>query len=143
MLVEKNSSTKIIEDKMNFKFEELELVGKCDGGINERLIYKYNDKLYFFILQDKNVINTIGEVKLQKEYDHGLVRRFIINNTTYYFIERKVFFINQYQNYNEYSFFDNENKDNNYRFISKDIIKLLDEEAVVIQMVNSFLENVG
>lgn len=143
MLVEKNSSTKIIEDKMNFKFEELELAGKCDGGINERLIYKYNDKLYFFILQDKNMINTIGEVKLQKEYDHGLVRRFIINNTTYYFIERKVFFINQYQNYNEYSFFDNENKNNNYCFISKDTIKLLDEEAVVIQMVNSFLENVG
>ena len=143
MLVEKNSSTKIIEDRMNFKFEELELVGKYDGGINERLIYKYNDKLYFFILQDKNMINTISEVKLQKEYDHGLIRRFIVNNTTYYFIERKVFFINQYQNYNEYSFFDNENKDNNYCFISKDIIKLLDEEAVVIQMVNSFLENVG
>ena len=143
MLVEKNSSTKIIEDKMNFKFEELELVGKFDGGINERLIYKYNDKLYFFILQDKNMINTIGEVKLQKEYDHGLIRRFIVNNTTYYFIERKVFFINQYQNYNEYSFYDNENKDNNYCFVSKDTIKLLDEEAVVIQMVNSFLENIG
>ena len=143
MLVEKNSSTKIIEDRMNFKFEDLELVGKCDKIINERLIYKYNDKLYFFILQDKNMINTISEVKLQKEYDHGLIRRFIVNNTTYFLIERKVLFINQYQKYNEYSFFDNENKDNNYCFISKDIIKLLDEEAVVIQMVNSFLENVG
>ena len=143
MLVEKNSSTKIIEDRMNFKFEDLELVGKCDKIINERLIYKYNDKLYFFILQDKNMINTIGEVKPQKEYERGLIRRFIVNNTTYTFVERKVFFINWRQGYNEYSFYDNENKDNNYCFISKDAIKLLDEEAVVIQMVNSFLENVG
>lgn len=143
MLVEKNSSTKIIEDRMNFKFEDLELVGKCDRSISERLMYKYNDRLYFFILQDKNIINTISEVKLQKEYDRGLIRRFIVNNTTYCFIERKVFFINQHQNYNEYSFFDNENKNNSYRFISKDTIKLLDEEAVVIQMINSFLENVG
>ena len=143
MLVEKNSSTKIIENRMNFKFEELELVGKCDKSINERLIYKYNDRLYFFILQDKNMINTIGEVKLQKEFDRGLIRRFIVDNVTYNFIEKKVFFINWHHGYNEYSFYDNENKDNNYCFISKDTIKLLDEEAVVIQMVNSFLENVG
>ena len=45
MLVEKNSSTKIIENRMNFKFEELELVGKCDKSINERLIYKYNNNI--------------------------------------------------------------------------------------------------
>ena len=89
------------------------------------------------------MINTIGEVKPQKEYERGLIRRFIVNNTTYNFIERKVFFINWHQGYNEYSFYDNENKDNNYCFVSKDTIKLLDEEAVVIQMVNSFLENVG
>ena len=54
MLVEKNSSTKIIKDRMNFKFEDLELVGKCDRVIQK----KWHEKVQVFSL-DHEMPGTI------------------------------------------------------------------------------------
>ena len=43
MLVKENSSTKIIEDKMEFTFKDLEIIGKYKIGKIDVVFYRKND----------------------------------------------------------------------------------------------------
>ena len=48
MLVKENSSTKIIEDKIGFKFKDLEMIGKYKIGKIDVVFYRNSKKFLFF-----------------------------------------------------------------------------------------------
>ena len=48
MLVKENSSTKIIEDKMEFTFKDLEIIGKYKIGKIDVVFYRNSKKFLFF-----------------------------------------------------------------------------------------------
>ena len=51
MIIKENEITKLIEDKMGFKFEDLELVGKFNKYVNSCFkiaFYKYEEDFFMF-----------------------------------------------------------------------------------------------
>ena len=83
MLIKENSSTKTIEDKMNFKFEDLILIGKKESLYMDRIFYKSDKNVLMFSLYDSKEICVIEKItNLQTEYDK-MMKSLKINKKEY------------------------------------------------------------
>ena len=96
MLVEKNSSTKIIEDLMGFEFEKLELIGHVTDKISlysEGAFYKYFDKIFCFRIEDSKIcsISSIEDLSLTSI---SFLSKFKVKDKMYSFKSNKILFIN-------------------------------------------------
>ena len=146
MLVKENSSTKIIEDKIGFKFKDLELMGHGSlyrywDTFYKILLYKYKDKFLIFKIYNENNIHSIAVVtNIQKSNFHSF-SSFKINNDVYDYEEEKEIFASKYNDRVEYDFFDkNYEQCYDWKVITKDYLKISDEEMVMLKLTGEFLD---
>ena len=142
MLVKENSVTKIIEDKMGFKFKDLILIGKIEDSYMNRIFYKDNNNMFIFFIRYSREICVIRKItNMQKEYDKSMMC-LEINGKNYYYRTRKVLLIDEvFKNELEYcyTFLCHEN-DTNENFVLPEPLELENEEIVIIELLNSFFD---
>ena len=142
MLVKENSVTKIIEDKMGFKFKDLILIGKIEDSYMNRIFYKDNNNMFIFFIRYSREICVIRKIaNMQEEYDKSMMS-LKINGKNYYYRTKKVLLIDEvFENKLEYSynFLCHEN-DTNENFVLSEPLELENEEIVIIELLNSFFD---
>ena len=142
MLVKENSVTKIIEDKMGFKFKDLILIGKIEDSYMNRIFYKDNNNMFMFFIRYSREICVIRKItNMQEEYDKSMMC-LEINGKNYYYRTKKVLLIDEVsENKLEYSynFLCHEN-DTNENFVLSEPLELENEEIVIIELLNSFFD---
>ena len=143
MLVKENSSTKVIEDKMGFKFKDLMLIGKVESLCMTKIFYKDNKNTFIFFLCDPNEICIIKKItNMQKEYDKSMMR-LEINGKNYYYKTKEVLLIDdnledELQYYYTFLYYGDEDKKE--VFSLPESIELEDEENVIIVLTDSFFD---
>lgn len=135
-----------IEDKMGFKFKDLELIGHGSlyrywDTFYKILLYKYKDKFLIFKIYNENNIHSIATVtNIQKSNWHSF-SSFKINNDVYDYEEEKEIFASKYNDRVEYDFFDkNYEQCYDWKVIRKDYLKVSDEEMVMLKLTGEFLD---
>ena len=143
MLVKENSSTKVIEDKMGFKFKDLVLIGKVESLYMTKIFYKDDKNTFMFFLYDPNEICIIKKIKnIQKEYNETMLS-IKINEKNYYYKTKEVLLINEssedeLQYY--YTFLCYGDEDKKEVFSLPESIELEDEENVIMVLTDSFFD---
>ena len=135
-----------IEDKMGFKFKDLELIGHGSlyrywDTFYKILLYKYEDKFLIFKIYNENNIHSIAVVtNIQKSNWHSF-SSFKINNDVYDYEEEKEIFASKYNDRVEYDFFDkNYEQCYDWKVIRKDYLKITDEEMIILKLTGEFLD---
>ena len=143
MLVKENSSTKIIEDKMGFKFKDLVLIGKVESLYMSKIFYKDDKNTFIFFLYDPNEICVIKKItNLQKEYNETMLS-IRIDEKNYYYKTKEVLLIDEnledeLQYY--YTLLRYGDEDKKEVFSLPETIELEDEENVIIVLTDSFFD---
>ena len=143
MLVKENSSTKVIEDKMGFKFKDLMLIGKVESLYMTKIFYKDDNNTFIFFLCDPNEICVIKKItNMQKEYNETMLS-IIINEKNYYYKTKEVLLIDdnfedELQYY--YTFLRYGDEDKKEVFSLPESIELEDEENVIMVLTDSFFD---
>ena len=143
MLVKENSSTKIIEDKMGFKFKDLMLIGKVESLYMTKIFYKDDKNTFIFFLYDPNEICVIKKItNLQKEYNETMLS-IRIDEKNYYYKTKEVLLIDEnledeMQYY--YTFLRYGDEDKKEVFSLPESIELEDEENVIMVLTDSFFD---
>ena len=143
MLVKENSSTKVIEDKMGFKFKDLILIGKVESLYMTKIFYKDDKNTFIFFLCDPNEICIIKKItNMQKEYNETMLS-IRINEKNYYYKTKEVLLIDdnfedELQYY--YTFLRYGDEDKKEVFSLPESIELEDEENVIMVLTDSFFD---
>ena len=143
MLVKENSSTKVIEDKMGFKFKDLMLIGKVESLYMTKIFYKDDKNTFIFFLCDPNEICVIKKItNMQKEYNETMLS-IRINEKNYYYKTKEVLLIDdnfedELQYY--YTFLCYGDEDKKEVFSLSESIELEDEENVIMVLTDSFFD---
>ena len=143
MLVKENSSTKVIEDKMGFKFKDLMLIGKVESLYMSKIFYKDDKNTFIFFLCDPNEICVIKKItNMQKEYNETMLS-IRINEKNYYYKTKEVLLIDdnfedELQYY--YTFLRYGDEDKKEVFSLPESIELEDEENVIMVLTDSFFD---
>ena len=143
MLVKENSSTKVIEDKMGFKFKDLMLIGKFESLYMTKIFYKDDKNTFIFFLCDPNEICVIKKItNMQKEYNETMLS-IRINEKNYYYKTKEVLLIDdnfedELQYY--YTFLRYGDEDKKEVFSLPESIELEDEENVIMVLTDSFFD---
>ena len=143
MLVKENSSTKVIEDKMGFKFKDLMLIGKVESLYMTKIFYKDDKNTFIFFLCDPNEICVIKKItNMQKEYNETMLS-IRINEKNYYYKTKEVLLIDdnfedELQYY--YTFLRYGDEDKKEVFSLPESIELEDEENVIMVLTDSFFD---
>ena len=143
MLIKENSSTKIIEDKMGFKFEDLDLIGyltKFSNGYLEIKIalYKNKDSIFEFEFKVDNLKQIHSIIKIDSiDLRRGAGKiSFIFNNKKYYCTTSDVLSISAYENSYKYKLI---NTQNSIEFLNENKLMISDEEFVMLKLLDDFL----
>ena len=143
MLVKENSSTKVIEDKMGFKFKDLMLIGKVESLYMTKIFYKDDKNTFIFFLCDPNEICVIKKItNMQKEYNETMLS-IRINEKNYYYKTKEVLLIDE--NFEDelqyyYTFLCYGDEDKKEVFSLPESIELEDEENVIMVLTDSFFD---
>ena len=143
MLVKENSSTKVIEDKMGFKFKDLMLIGKVESLYMSKIFYKDDKNTFMFFLYDPNQICVIKKItNMQKEYNETMLS-IRIDEKNYYYKTKEVLLIDEnledeLQYY--YTFLRYRDEDKKEVFSLPEPIELEDEENVIMVLTDSFFD---
>ena len=143
MLIKENSSAKIIEDKMGFKFEDLDLIGyltKFSNGYLEIKIalYKNKDSIFEFEFKVDNLKQIHSIIKIDSiDLRRGTGKiSFIFNNKKYYCTTSDVLSISAYENSYKYKLI---NTQNSIEFLNENKLMITDEEFVMLKLLDDFL----
>ena len=143
MLVKENSVTKIIEDKMGFKFKDLILIGKIEDSYMNRIFYKDNNNTFIFFIRYSREICVIRKItNMQKEYNKSMMRLEINGKNYYYYNTKEVLLIDdnfedELQYYYTFLCYGNNENEN---FVLSEPLELENEEIVIIELLNSFFD---
>ena len=137
MLVKENSSTKIIEDKMEFTFKDLEIIGKYKIGKIDVVFYRNKKKIFVFQIYDSSQITIIIRIPKLTSDNVKLQYRFEINGKVYNYDEDLMLFIKFCGETIFYTFCEHSNFD----FYSTQKLEITDEEAVAINLLDSFFDD--
>ena len=136
MLVKENSVTKIIEDKMEFTFKDLEIIGKYKIGKIDVVFYRNSKKIFVFQIYDSSQITIIIRIPKLTSDNIKLQYRFEINGKVYNYEEDLMLFINFCEETIFYTFYDHPY----FNFHSTQKLEIADEEAVMINLLDSFFD---
>ena len=143
MLVKENSVTKIIEDKMGFKFKDLILIGKIEDSYMNRIFYKDNNNTFIFFIRYSREICVIRKItNMQEEYDKSMMSLKINGKNYYYYKTKEVLLIDdnfedELQYYYTFLCYGNNENEN---FVLSEPLELENEEIVIIELLNSFFD---
>ena len=142
MLVKENSSTKVIEDKMGFKFKDLILIGKIEDSYMNKIFYKNNNNTFIFFIRYSREICVIKKItNLRKEYNE-IMLSIKINEKNYYYKTKEVLLINE-SSEDELQYYYTlcyGNEDKKEIFSLPESIELEDEENVIMVLTDSFFD---
>ena len=145
MLVKENSSTKIIEDKMGFKFKDLDPIGyltKFSNGYLEIKIalYKNEDSIFEFEFNVGNLKQIHSIIKIDSiDLRRGAGKiSFIFNNKKYYCVASDILSISAYKKSYKYKLINN-NTLNSTEFLNENKLMITDEEFVILKLLDDFL----
>ena len=143
MLIKENSSAKIIEDKMGFKFKDLDPIGyltKFSNGYLEIKIalYKNEDSIFEFEFEVGNLKQIHSIIKIDSiDLRRGAGKiSFIFNNKKYYCVTSDVLSISAYKNSYKYKLINNINS---IEFLNENKLMITDEEFVMLKLLDDFL----
>lgn len=143
MLIKENSSTKIIEDKMGFKFKDLDPIGyltKFSNGYLEIKIalYKNKDSIFEFEFNVDNLKQIHSIIKIDSiDLRRGTGKiSFIFNNKKYYCVTSDILSISAYENSYKYKLI---NTQNSIEFLNENKLMITDEEFVMLKLLDDFL----
>ena len=143
MLIKENSSTKIIEDKMGFKFKDLDPIGyltKFSNGYLEIKIalYKNKDSIFEFEFNVDNLKQIHSIIKIDSiDLRRGAGKiSFIFNNKKYYCTTSDVLSISAYENSYKYKLI---NTQSSIEFLNENKLMITDEEFVMLKLLDDFL----
>ena len=143
MLIKENSSTKIIEDKMGFKFKDLDPIGyltKFSNGYLEIKIalYENKDSIFEFEFNVDNLKQIHSIIKIDSiDLRRGTGKiSFIFNNKKYYCTTSDVLSISAYENSYKYKLI---NTQNSIEFLNENKLMISDEEFVMLKLLDDFL----
>ena len=143
MLIKENSSTKIIEDKMGFKFKDLDPIGyltKFSNGYLEIKIalYKNEDSIFEFEFNVGNLKQIHSIIKIDSiDLRRGAGKiSFIFNNKKYYCAASDVLSISAYKNSYKYKLI---NTQNSIEFLNENKLMITDEEFIMLKLLDNFL----
>ena len=143
MLIKENSSAKIVEDKMGFKFKDLDLIGyltKFSNGYLEIKIalYKNKDSIFEFEFKVDNLKQIHSIIKIDSiDLRRGTGKiSFIFNNKKYYCTTSDVLSISAYENSYKYKLI---NTQNSIEFLNENKLMITDEEFVMLKLLDDFL----
>ena len=143
MLVKENSVTKIIEDKMGFKFKDLILIGKIEDSYMNKIFYKDNNDTFIFFVRYSREICVIRKItNMQEEYDKSMMSLKINGKNYYYYKTKEVLLIDdnfedELQYYYTFLCYGNNENEN---FVLSEPLELENEEIVIIELLNSFFD---
>ena len=143
MLVKENSVTKIIEDKMGFKFKDLILIGKIEDSYMNKIFYKDNNNMFIFFIRYSREICVIRKItNMQEEYDKSMMSLKINGKNYYYYKTKEVLLIDdnfedELQYYYTFLCYGNNENEN---FVLSEPLELENEEIVIIELLNSFFD---
>ena len=143
MLIKENSSAKIVEDKMGFKFKDLDPIGyltKFSNGYLEIKIalYKNKDSIFEFEFNVDNLKQIHSIIKIDSiDLRRGTGKiSFIFNNKKYYCTTSDVLSISAYENSYKYKLI---NTQNSIEFLNENKLMITDEEFVMLKLLDNFL----
>ena len=146
MLIKENSSAKIIEDKMGFKFKDLDLIGYLTKFSNDYLeikiaLYKNEDSIFEFEFKVDNLKQIHSIVKIDSiDLKRGVGKiSFIFNNKKYYCTASDILLISAYENSYRYKLINNNNTLNSIEFLNENKLMISDEEFVMLKLLDDFL----
>ena len=137
MLVKNNDIVDKIETKMEFKFKDLEIIGKYKIGKIDVVFYKNSNRIFVFQIYDSSQITTIIRITKLTSDNVKLQYRFEINGKTYNYEEDLMLFINFCEETISYTFYDHPY----FNFHSTQKLEITDEEAVMINLLDSFFDD--
>ena len=137
MLVKNNDIVDKIETKMEFKFKDLEIIGKYKIGKIDVVFYKNSNRIFIFQIYDSSQITTIIRILKLTSDNVKLQYKFEINGKVYNYEEDLMLFINFCEETISYTFYDHPY----FNFHSTQKLEIADEEAVMINLLDSFFDD--
>ena len=137
MLVKNNDIVDKIETKMEFKFKDLEIIGKYKIGKIDVVFYRNSKKIFVFQIYDSSQITIIIRIPKLTSDNVKLQYRFEINGKVYNYDEDLMLFIKFCGETIFYTFYEHSNFD----FYSTQKLEITDEEAVTINLLDSFFDD--
>ena len=145
MLVEENNIIKIIEDKMGFKFKDLDPIcylTKYSNGYIEikSALYKNKDSIFEFEFEVGNLkqihsITKIDSIDLRR--GAGKIS-FNFDNKRYYYTASDILLISDCGDNYRYKFIEN-NTQNSTEFLNENKLMISNEEFVMLKLLDDFL----
>lgn len=137
MLVKNNDIVDKIETKMEFKFKDLEIIGKYKIGKIDVVFYKNSNRIFAFQIYDSSQITTIIRIPKLTSDNVKLQYKFEINGKVYNYEEDLMLFINFCEETISYTFYER----SYFNFYSTQKLEITDEEAVAINLLDSFFDD--
>ena len=137
MLVKNNDIVDKIETKMEFKFKDLEIMGKYKIGKIDVVFYRNSKKIFVFQIYDSSQITTIIRIPKLTSDNVKLQYKFEINGKVYNYEEDLMLFINFCEETISYTFYEH----SYFNFYSTQKLEIADEEAVAISLLDSFFDD--
>ena len=137
MLVKNNDIVDKIETKMEFKFKDLEIIGKYKIGKIDFVFYRNSKKIFVFQIYDSSQITTIIRIPKLTSDNVKSQYKFEINGKVYNYEEDLILFINFCEETISYTFYDHPY----FNFHSTQKLEIADEEAVAISLLDSFFDD--
>ena len=137
MLVKNHEAIKTIEDKMGFKFEDLELIGYTKM-YSEFAIYKDYKNIFIFKLNKNIVLNIIcaDNIEYNKPFFYPYTALIFGNKEYRYNYKYK---IGIYKDHNEITFDLIKNGNEEKVFTANENLQLSDEEMITLKLGGYFL----
>ena len=137
MLVKNNDIVDKIETKMEFKFKDLEIIGKYKIGKIDVVFYKNSNRIFVFQIYDLSQITTIIRIPKLTSDNVKLQYKFEINGKVYNYEGDLMLFINFCEETISYTFYEH----SYFNFYSTQKLEITDEEAVAISLLDSFFDD--
>lgn len=141
MVVKENEITELIENKMGFKFEDLELVGKFNKYVNSCFkiaFYKYKEDFFMFSIYKLKEITSIIKLGSLEMVNNKFCYNFFYNGKYYSYNYKMKFEMYQLHEKNTYVYRVDNNK---YTFFSEKNVEIEKEEALILKLIDDFLDN--
>ena len=141
MLIEENKITKIIEDKIRFKFKDLDPIGyltKYSNGYIEikSALYKNKDSIFEFEFEVGNLkqIHSIAKIdSIDLRRGAGKIS-FNFDNKRYYYTVSDILLISD----NKYKLINNDTQSST-EFLNENKLMISNEEFVMLKLLDNFL----
>ena len=139
MMIKKICTIDKIKKELDIDFDNLELVGSYKMARNNKIsaIYKNHNNFFIFKIKNSSEIYSIAKVKNVSLIDEESDKIIVFDGTFIYYDEEKILFIDKFKDKYEYNIYEWKTY-NRINFLCNERLKLTDEEAVILNLMDDF-----